>query len=154
MKILIMGLPGSGKTWLAKGIQYHLNSGWINADVIRKMANDYEFSEKARIRQALRIKNIADFEIANGTDLIVADFVCPTKTTRSIFNADFTIWMNTIDHSRYEDTNLLFEKPINYDIRIDEWIGPNQLANCLEDFNHGTKVTYHSLKESMKILGK
>jgi adenylylsulfate kinase len=60
MKILIMGLPGAGKTWLAERLQKHLNDcAWYNADEVRKMANDWEFSEEARIRQARRMRNLA-----------------------------------------------------------------------------------------------
>ena len=54
-KILIMGLPGSGKTTLASKLIPLLNAKWVNNDEIRKDANDWDFSEEGRIRQAKRM---------------------------------------------------------------------------------------------------
>tara|TARA_B100000963_G_C22210895_1_gene487235 strand:+ start:108 stop:527 length:420 start_codon:yes stop_codon:yes gene_type:complete len=109
-KILIMGLPGSGKSYLAEKLQESLNSAWYNADRIRKQANDWDFSEDARIRQSLRMKTIADFEKSHGR-IVICDFVCPTNETRKIFDADIVIWMDTLEKGRFEDTNNIFEKP-------------------------------------------
>lgn len=109
-KILIFGLPGSGKTHLAERLQKHLNCAWFNADEIRRQANDWEFSNEARSRQAYRMKNIANFEDSCGRT-VICDFVCPTEETRKIFGADISIFMDTISAGRFADTNKLFEEP-------------------------------------------
>lgn len=111
MKILVMGLPGSGKTYLSDKLQKYLNCAWYNADEMRKMANDWAFDEYARFRQSKRMATIANFEKANGRD-VICDFVCPTVLTRNTFDPDMVIWLNTIKEGRYEDTNKLFEAPI------------------------------------------
>jgi len=110
-----MGLSGSGKTHLANRLQKELNCAWFNADAIREMANDWNFSD--RNRQASRMRHLADFETQFGN--VICDFICPTEKTREIFNADFTIWMNTVQSSRYTITDNMFEKP-NADIEITE----------------------------------
>ena len=120
MKILVMGLPGSGKTYLSERLAPLLQAAWYNADKVREMANDWDFSETARIRQANRMRCIADFEKQNGR-LVICDFVCPTKETREKFDADIIIWMDTIGAGRFEDTNKLFQEPKNVDFHITEW---------------------------------
>ena len=100
MKILIMGLPGSGKTYLAERMQPILNAAWYNADKVREMANDWDFSPQGRIRQSLRMKNLADYEKSHGI-IVICDFVCPTAETKTNFDPDITIWMNTIESGRY-----------------------------------------------------
>lgn len=117
MKILIMGLPGSGKTHLASRLKEHLGCAWYNADEIRSMANDWEFSEEARLRQAFRMCTIADVE-RKFDRTVICDFVCPTKATRDIFGANYTIWVNTIEAGRFEDTNRVFEPPVDVDMEI------------------------------------
>jgi adenylylsulfate kinase len=111
MKILVMGLPGAGKTWLSERLQKALpECAWYNADKVRGMANDWDFSPQARLRQAERMRNIADFE--DGEErTVICDFVCPLVETRNIFDADVLIWVNTLDEGRYDDTNKMFEKP-------------------------------------------
>jgi len=126
MKILIMGLPGSGKTWLAERLQKHLECAWYNADAIRKMANDWEFSEEARLRQARRMRNLADYEKGCGRT-VICDFVCPTEMTRYIFEADLTIWMNTIQEGRFEDTNKMFEEPTDFDYIIEDFLPDDKI---------------------------
>ena len=126
MKILIMGLPGSGKTHLAKRLHVHLNCAWYNADKVREMANDWDFTDAGRRRQSERMNTIATFEAVRGRT-VICDFVCPTGETRKEFNADITIWMNTIEAGRFDDTNKIFEEPTNFDYIIesfqsDEWI--------------------------------
>jgi len=117
IKILIMGLPGAGKTTLAKSLGKKIKSTWLNADEIRKKFNDWDFSAEGRIRQANRMRDLADNEIKGGKN-VIADFICPTRKTRDNFNADYIVWVNTIETGRFDDTNSMFEKPINFDLEI------------------------------------
>lgn len=114
-----MGLPNSGKTTLATNLNNIIKFDILNADKIRAKENDWDFSLEGRLRQANRMKVYADRLISEGKN-VIADFICPTKKTRKIFSADYIIWMNTIKKGKFEDTNLLFEKPskeeINYEI--------------------------------------
>ena len=126
MKILVMGLPGSGKTYLTERLVPLLESAWYNADRVREMANDWDFSEEGRSRQSNRMKTFADFEKSNGR-FVICDFVCPTKVTRANFNADITIWMDTIKEGRFEDTNKLFQNPDNVTYHITEWNDKNHI---------------------------
>ena len=115
--ILVMGLPGAGKTTLANELAPKLNAKRLNADEVRKAANDWDFSEEGRTRQA---KRMADFALklkAEG-NYVVADFICPTPEARSLFPADFIIWVDTIKEGRFEDTNQMFIKPEKYDFHV------------------------------------
>lgn len=140
MKILIMGLPGSGKTYLSERLQVQLECAWFNADKVRFMANDWGFGDISRINQARRMRNIADYEKSLGRT-VICDFVCPTSLTRDIFEADVTIWMNTIKEGRFEDTNKLFEppKPNDFDYEINEFLSNVQIVIFAEILrgNHG-----------------
>ena len=120
MKILIMGLPNSGKTTLANKLALKLDAVWFNADIIREQCKFHTFSAESREIQAKRMRTYAEFEIALGK-IVICDFICPTIKTRELFDADFIIWMNTISKGEYEDTNLLFQKPENYDLKIDDF---------------------------------
>ena len=120
MKILIMGLPGSGKTTLAKPFAELIGGVWINADQIRERYNDWDFSIDGRIRQAQRMRHLADgIELAD--KIAVADFICPTEKARQEFGADYTVWMDTISEGRFADTNILFEPPLNVDYHVKDW---------------------------------
>jgi len=117
MKILIMGLPGSGKTSLAKLLAPMFNAVWLNADEVRKESDDWDFSDEGRKRQSLRMWTYAEESIEKNRN-VVADFICPTEQTRADFDADYTIWMDTIKESIFEDTNKMFEAPTKYDFRV------------------------------------
>ena len=120
MKILIMGLPGSGKTYLAERLAPLIGAAWYNADKVREMANDWDFTMKGRNRQASRMRTFADFEVTQSR-MVICDFICPTAKTRDHFKADLTIWMDTIKFSEFADTNSIFEKPSMVDFHIKEW---------------------------------
>ena len=118
MKILVCGLPGSGKTWLAERLIKHINHcAWYNADFLRKFANDWDFEIEGRMRQANRMKTFADFEKSHGR-WVVCDFVAPTEEARETFSPDYTIWMDTIDKGRFDDTNAMFVKPKKFDFKV------------------------------------
>lgn len=126
MRILIMGLPGAGKTHLAKRLQVHLNCAWYNADKVREMANDWDFTDAGRRRQSERMNIIALFEGTRGRT-VICDFVCPTGETRKEFDADLTIWMDTIEAGRYEDTNKVFEPPEEVTYRIKGFMSDEEI---------------------------
>ena len=115
--ILVMGLPGAGKTTLADKLAPMLDAKRLNADEIRKAANDWDFSKEGRTRQAKRMAEHA-LKLKNDGNYVVADFICPTPEARSLFPADFIIWVDTIKEGRFEDTNQMFIKPEKYDFHV------------------------------------
>ena len=179
-KILIMGLPGAGKTYLAKALKNYLqhhgdlfkinpgrvtnNEGfpskyemqvrvdWFNADEIRKSYNDWDFSREGRIRQSLRM---AEFAFKCTGDYVICDFVAPLVEMRNNFKADWTIWVDTIDQGRFDNTNRAFVPPEVYDFRIteqnaDKWaefIGQHILENR-------RRPTFDWQKETVQMLGR
>ena len=112
-----MGLPGSGKTTLAEELSPLLNAKRLNADEVRKEANDWDFSEEGRTRQAKRMADFA-LKLKEDGNFVVADFVCPTPAARALFPADFIIWVDTIKEGRFDDTNKMFVKPDKFDFHV------------------------------------
>jgi len=174
-KILIMGLPGSGKTYFAEKLKLYIERqgtmsnwrlsnyeiapsdmrakvDWFNADDIRKRYNDWDFSREGRIRQSLRMLEFASN--CNG-DYVICDFVAPLPEMRSNFKADWTIWMDTIDSGRYEDTNKAFVPPDVYDFRITEqnaekwveFVGNKIISNT-------RRPIFDWRKETVQMLGR
>lgn len=156
-RILIMGLPGSGKTTIAEALRRRLweegrTVTWLNADEIRKQFNDWDFSESGRIRQSKRMDDLASKAT---TDYVIADFVAPLIEMRHIYKADWTIWMDTISEGRYADTNKAFIEPEIYDFRITE-----QDAEKWSEFvaNHlienRRRPHWNNKKETVQMLGR
>ena len=112
-----MGLPGAGKTTLANELATLIKTKRLNADEVRRAANDWDFSEEGRKRQAKRMSDSAVKLKSEGNN-VIADFICPTPEARSLFPADYTIWVDTIKKSRFDDTNTMFVKPENYDFHV------------------------------------
>ena len=169
-KILIMGLPGSGKTYFAERLKRFLEQNslffkesetitnsraevkWINADEVRKKYNDWDFSHEGRIRQSIRMREIADSFF---NDFVIADFVAPLPEMRHNFKADWIIWMDTIDAGRYEDTNKMFVAPDLYDFRITERNAERWIEfvgqHILDDRR---RPTFNWQKETVQMLGR
>jgi len=172
-RILIMGLPGSGKTYLAEHLKKQLEEyakpivehsivpftdskikvGWLNADDVRKKYNDWDFSVEGRIRQSHRMRELADS--MTDMDYVICDFVAPLVEMRNNFKADWTVWVDTIDKGRFEDTNKAFIPPEVYDFRITE-----QNAEKWSEFivNHiiddRRRPTFCWQKETVQMLGR
>lgn len=170
-RILIMGLPGAGKTFLAQALKKYLETNsdffkpnaesiegsraevkWINADDVRKKYNDWDFSHEGRIRQSIRMRELADGFF---NDFVIADFVAPLPEMRHNFKADWTIWVDTIDAGRFEDTNKMFVPPEVYDFRVTEqacekwaeFIGTHILENR-------RRPTFDWKRETVQMLGR
>lgn len=178
IKILIMGLPGSGKTFLANALKQYLEDNsnietmpstsminmerppatykskvdWFNADEIRKRYNDWDFTREGRIRQSLRM---AEFALKCTGDYVICDFVAPLPEMRHNFKADWVIWMDTIDAGRYEDTNKAFVPPDVYDFRVNEQ-NATKWAEIIGDcilYNRRRPV-FDWKKETVQMLGR
>ena len=115
--ILVMGLPGAGKTTLANELAKLIKAKRLNADEIRKAANDWDFSEEGRTRQSKRMADAA-LKMKSEDNNVIADFICPTPEARSLFPADYIVWVDTIKTGRFEDTNQMFVKPEKFNFHV------------------------------------
>jgi hypothetical protein len=174
-KILIMGLPGAGKTFMAEALKKRLEANteipvealaqcevvptfyrpsvkWFNADEVRKKYNDWDFSHEGRIRQSLRM---AEFALTANADYVICDFVAPLPEMRHNFKADWVIWMDTIDQGRYEDTNKAFVPPDLYDFRITEK-DADKWSDFIADhiLNDRRRPRFDWKKETVQMLGR
>ena len=132
--ILVMGLPGAGKTTLADKLAPELNAKRLNADEVRKAANDWDFSEEGRTRQAKRMADLA-LKLKGEGNYVIADFIAPTPKARSLFPADYTIWIDTIKEGRFDDTNKMFVKPEKYDFHVTSQDAKNWAPKIFEQKN-------------------
>ncbi|MDC0454855.1 adenylyl-sulfate kinase [Candidatus Pelagibacter sp.] len=132
--ILIMGLPGSGKTTLADELASLLNAKRLNADEVRKEANDWDFSEEGRKRQAKRMADFA-LKLKKDENFVIADFICPTPEARALFPADFIIWVDTIKEGRFDDTNKMFVKPDKFDFHVTTQDAKNWAPKIIKEIN-------------------
>ena len=128
-----MGLPGSGKTTLANELAPMINAKRLNADEVRKEANDWDFSEEGRTRQSKRMADFAK-KIKDEGNHVVADFICPTPEARSLFPADYVVWVDTIKKGRFDDTNAMFVKPEKFDCHVTSQNAKHWAAIILKDF--------------------
>ena len=112
-----MGLPGAGKTTLAEKLALLINAKRLNADEVRKAANDWDFSKEGRKRQAKRMADLA-LKLKSDGNNVIADFICPTPEARKLFPADYIVWVDTIKAGRFDDTNQMFVKPEKYNFHV------------------------------------
>jgi DNA polymerase III delta prime subunit len=156
-RILIMGLPGSGKTTLAEKLKKQLESqgktvGWLNADEVRRHYDDWDFSREGRIRQSLRMRDLAD---TSNTDYCIVDFVAPLVEMRNNFKANWTIWVDSIREGRYADTNAMFVEPEVYDFRVTEQ-NAEKWSEFISDHivEDRRRPTFDWKKETVQMLGR
>lgn len=171
-RILIMGLPGSGKTYFAERLKRYLEAyinpinenslrpiadaqvtvTWLNADDIRKKYNDWDFSHEGRIRQSVRMRDLAD---AADAEYAIVDFVAPLVEMRNNFKADWCIWIDTIDRGRFEDTNRMFVAPEVYDFRITEQNAEKWVEFVGEHIvENRRRPTFDWQRETVQMLGR
>ena len=130
-----MGLPGAGKTTLANELAPLLNAKRLNADEVRKAAYDWDFSEEGRIRQAKRMADFA-LKLKDEGNYVIADFICPTPKARSLFPADYVVWVDTIKEGRFDDTNKMFVKPEKYDFHVTSQDAKNWAPKIFKDLKN------------------
>ena len=129
-----MGLPGAGKTTLANELAKLIECKRLNADEVRKAANDWDFSEEGRKRQAKRMSDAA-LKIKKEGNNVIADFICPTPEARELFPADYIIWVDTIKEGRFEDTNQMFVKPEKFNFHVTTQDAKLWASKIKEDLN-------------------
>ena len=129
-----MGLPGAGKTTLANELGKLIKAKRLNADEIRKAANDWDFSEEGRTRQSKRMAEAA-LKLKSEGNNVVADFICPTPEARSLFPADYIVWVDTIKEGRFDDTNKMFVKPKKFDCHV-----------TTQDAKHWAPIIFREIK--------
>ena len=127
-----MGLPGSGKTTLANELATLLEAKRLNADEVRKEANDWDFSEEGRKRQSKRMAEFA-LKLKKEGNNVIADFICPTPQARALFPSDYIIWVDTIKEGRFEDTNKMFVKPEKFDFHVTTQDAKNWAPKILKE---------------------
>ena len=127
-----MGLPGAGKTTLADELAPMIKAKRLNADEVRKAANDWDFSVDGRKRQAIRMAELA-LKLKEQGNYVVADFICPTPEARKLFPADYIVWVDTIKEGRFEDTNQMFTKPEKCDFHVTSQDAKNWASKILMD---------------------
>ena len=179
-RILVMGLPGAGKTYLAQALKKYLEANgdlmkinpsrvmtyegipgpgfmkvgvdWFNADDVRKKFNDWDFSKEGRIRQSLRM---FQFAIECTGEFVICDFVAPLVEMRNNFKADWTIWVDTIKEGRYDDTNKAFIPPEQYDFRVTEQ-NCEKWAEFIGDhiLADRRRPTFDWQRETVQMLGR
>ena len=130
-----MGLPGAGKTTLANELAPMIDARRLNADEVRKSANDWDFSKEGRKRQAKRMASLA-LKLKDQNNYVVADFICPTPEARNLFPADYIIWVDTIKEGRFEDTNKMFIKPDKYDFHVTSQDAKNWAPKILKEIKN------------------
>ena len=135
--ILIIGLPGSGKTTLARELKKKLKAEWLNADKVRKKYNNWDFSKNGVLRQAKRMKLLSK---KSKKKFVIADFVCPYELGRRIFKPDYLVWMNTIKKGRLSTFDKSFQNPKKFDFEINNKNAKKNsklISNkILRDFNY------------------
>ena len=127
-----MGLPGAGKTTLANELAPKINAKRLNADEVRRAANDWDFSTDGRKRQAKRMAELA-LKLKNEGNYVVADFICPTPEARKLFPADYIVWVDTIKEGRFEDTNQMFVRPEKFNFHVTSQDAKVWVPKILED---------------------
>ena len=137
--ILIMGLPGAGKTTLANELAPMIKAKRLNADEVRKAANDWDFSVDGRKRQAKRMAELA-LKLKEQGNYVVADFICPTPEARKLFPADYIVWVDTIKEGRFEDTNQMFTKPEKCDFHVTSQDAKNWASKILMDIKNDLQM--------------
>ena len=141
MIILIMGLPGSGKSTLAAALTANLFFNkvvWLNADAVRERFDDWDFSPEGRLRQARRMRKLADEELVKDRNFVIIDMVAPLTEMRDLIAPDILVWMDTISEGRYQDTNRMFEPPEYYDLHV-----------TTQDANKWAKIIYEQISHKI-----